>query len=94
MALKSEGIKMSKTGLTWWYSGWESGSQSRGHEFDPWSWKIPHAVKQQSPWASTTEPVLWSPRAASTEAHMPTAYAPQWEAWALQRRLSTVKNKQ
>ena len=28
---------------------------------------------------TTTEPVLWSPRATTTEAHMPTARAPQQE---------------
>ena len=31
---------------------------ARGHRFDPWSWKIPHAVEQQSLCAKTTEPVL------------------------------------
>ena len=33
--------------------------------FDPWSWKSPHAVGQQSPRTTTTEPVVscnfWSP---------------------------------
>ena len=28
----------------------------RGHGFDPWSGKIPHAVEQLSPCATTTEP--------------------------------------
>ena len=31
---------------------------ARGHRFDPWSRKIPHAVEQQSLCAKTTEPVL------------------------------------
>ena len=28
--------------------------QCRGHRFDPWSWKIPHAAEQLSPCATTT----------------------------------------
>ena len=31
--------------------------QGRGHGFEPWSGKIPHAVEQLSPCATTTEPV-------------------------------------
>ena len=33
-------------------------SQCRGHGFDPWSGKIPHAAEQLSPSATTTEPAL------------------------------------
>ena len=43
-------------GLPWWRSGWESACQCRGHGFEPWSGKIPHAVEQLGPWARTTEP--------------------------------------
>ena len=50
-------------GLPWWRSGWESACQCRGHGFEPWSGKIPHAAEQVSPRATTTEPALWSPRA-------------------------------
>ena len=32
--------------------------QCREHGFEPWSGKIPHAVKQLSPCATTTKPVL------------------------------------
>ena len=39
-------------------SGWESTCQCRGHEFEPWSGKIPHAVEQLGPCATTTEPAL------------------------------------
>ena len=39
-----------------WLSGGESASQCRGHGFDPWSEKIPHAAEQLSPCATTTEP--------------------------------------
>ena len=31
-------------GPPWWSSGWESTCQCRGHGFDPWSGKIPHAT--------------------------------------------------
>ena len=55
-------------GLPWWHSGEESICQCRGHMFDPWSRKIPHAVEQLSPCATTTEPVLWSQQATTTEA--------------------------
>ena len=48
-------------GLPWWRSGWESACQCRGHGFEPWSGKIPHAAEQQSPWATTTEPACLEP---------------------------------
>ena len=50
-----------------------------GDRFEPWSGKIPHAAEQLSPCATTTEPALQSPRATTTEAHAPTAHAPQQE---------------
>ena len=37
------------TGLPWWRSGWESACQCRGHRFEPWSGKIPHATEQLGP---------------------------------------------
>ena len=43
-------------GLPWWRSGWESACRCRGHGFEPWSGKIPHAAEQLGPWAATTEP--------------------------------------
>ena len=48
-------------GLPWWRSGWESACQCRGHGFEPWSGKIPHAAEQQGPWATTTEPARLEP---------------------------------
>ena len=51
------------------------------------------------PCATTTEPVLYSLWATTTEAHAPRARAPQqekppqWEARAPQRRPNTAKNK-
>ena len=44
------------SGLPWWRSGWESACQCRGHGFEPWSGKIPHAAGQLGPCATTTEP--------------------------------------
>ena len=48
-------------GLPWWRSGWESACQCRGHGFEPWSGKIPHAAEQLGPWATTTEPASLEP---------------------------------
>ena len=45
-------------GLCWWLRGEEAACQCGGHGLDPWSGTIPHATGQQSPWATTTEPVL------------------------------------
>ena len=44
-----EEIKNKQTVLPWWSSGWESTCQCRGHGFDPWPGKIPHATEQLSP---------------------------------------------
>ena len=49
-------LKKNYTGLPWWRSGWESVCQCRGHGFEPWSGKIPHAAEQLGPWATITEP--------------------------------------
>ena len=53
--------------LPWQLSGTESACQCRIHEFDPGSGNIPHAAEQLSPCATTTEPVLYSPGAATTK---------------------------
>ena len=42
----------------WWSSGWESACQCRGPGFNLWSGKIPHAMGQLNPWATTIEPAL------------------------------------
>ena len=55
-----------------------------GQEFESWSGKMPHVVEQLS-WGTTItepaacEPQLLSPRATTTEAHVPRARAPQQE---------------
>ena len=48
-------------GLPWWRSGWESACRCRGHGFEPWSGKIPHAAEQLGPCATTTEPARLEP---------------------------------
>ena len=48
-------------GLPWWRSGWESARQCRGHGFEPWSGKIPHAAERLGPWATTAEPARLEP---------------------------------
>ena len=53
--------KQVRWGLPWWCSGWESACQCRGHGFEPWFGKIPHAAEQLGPWATTTEPARLEP---------------------------------
>ena len=53
--------RMRKKGLPWWCSGWESACQCRGHGFEPWSGKIPHAAEQLGPWATIAEPAPLEP---------------------------------
>ena len=74
----------------------------QGHGFNPWSREIPHAAEQLSPGIIATEPVCqnyWSPRATTTEAHVPRACAlkqekpPQWEARAPQRRVAPARRQ-
>ena len=47
--------KLLKLGLPWWHSGWESAFQCRGHGFEPWSGKIPHAAERLGPWPTIAE---------------------------------------
>ena len=58
-------------GLPWWSSGWEFACQWRGHGFDHWSGKIPHAVEQLSLSSTTVQPALQSQNSAATESCMP-----------------------
>ena len=45
-------------GFPWWLSGKELTCQRRRHGFDPWSEKMPHAMENLSPCATTIEPGL------------------------------------
>ena len=65
--LRHEEEKDKGLGLPWQLSGKESASQRRRHGFDPRSGKIPHTVEQLSLYATSTEPVLQSPGATTTE---------------------------
>ena len=56
-------------GLPWWLSGWGSACQCRGHGFEPWSGKIPHAAEQLSPWATITEPARLEPVLRNKRGH-------------------------
>ena len=57
--------------LPWWSSGWEFTCQCRGHSFNPWSGKIPHALAQLSLCATTTKD--HAPRGPSSSTREATA---------------------
>ena len=88
-------------GLPWWCSGWESACQCRGHRFEPWSGKVPHAADQLGPWATITEPARLEPvlrnkrgRDSERPAHRDEEWprSPQLEkALAQKRRPNTTK---
>ena len=48
-------LRMIQSGASLWRSGEESTCQCRGHGFEPWSRKIPHAMEQLSLHVTTTE---------------------------------------
>ena len=54
-------------GLPWWLSGEEFTYQCRRHGFNPQPGEISRGTEQRSWCAATTEPVLQSPGAATTE---------------------------
>ena len=72
-------------GFPWWLRGKEFVCQCRRHRFNPWSGKIPRAAWQLGPWATTTEPVLWSwePSYRSPSAQCP---------WSATREATTVSS--
>ena len=78
-------IKKNCLGIPWWSSGWESACQCRGHRFNPWSGKIPHATEQQSLWATITEACL--PRVCAPQQEKPR----QWEARTLLQALTPTQ---
>ena len=47
---------INKCGLSWWSSGKESACQRRGHQFYPWSGRIPHASGRLSAYTRAAEP--------------------------------------
>ena len=59
-------VRKAAGGLPWWSSGYIC--QYRGHEFDPWSGKIPDAAEQLSPCSPTREATaVRSPHTTSRE---------------------------
>ena len=69
-------------GLPWWRSGWESACQCRGHGFEPWSGKIPHATEQLGPWATITEPARLKPVLRNRRGHDGERPAHRDEEWS------------
>ena len=68
-------------GLPWWRSGWESACQCRGHRFEPWTGRIPHAAEQLGPWATITEPALLEPVLRNKRGHDNEGPAHRDEEW-------------
>ena len=66
-------IKKPVVGLPWRFSGLEFTRLCRGQGFCPWSGRIPHAVEQLSPGATSTDPVLRNKRSHHSEKPMCTA---------------------
>ena len=60
-------------------SGWESVCLFRGHEFVPWSRRIPHPMKQLSPCATTTRTAPGTRKPQLLKPVCPRAYALQKE---------------
>ena len=99
----SSALKNHVVGLPWWRSGWESACQCRGHGFEPWSGKIPHAAEHLGPWATTTEPARLEPVPRSKrgrDSETPTHCDEEWPPLATtresphtKRRPDTAKNK-
>ena len=89
-------IKRWFLGLPWWCSGWESACQCRGHGFEPWSGKIPHAAEQLGPWATTTEPARLEPVLRNWRGHdgeKPTHRDEEWPPLAATRESPRTETK-
>ena len=74
--LKWAALGLELIGLPCWLSGRESASQFRRPGFDPWCRKILRTVEQQSPCATTSEPVLSNKRNAVRNPHPATTEEP------------------
>ena len=84
------------TGLPWWCSGWESACQCRGHGFEPWSRKIPHATEQLGPWATTTEPACLEPvlrNKRGRDSERPAHHDEEWPPLASTRESPRTETK-
>ena len=88
--------KIKGRGLLWWRSGWESTCQCRGHGFEPWSGKIPHATEQLGPWATATEPVRLEPvlcNKRGRDSERPTHCDEEWPPLATTRESPRTETK-
>ena len=74
-------IKTTTRGLPWWRSGRESACQCRGHGFEPWSGRIPHAAEQLGPWATIAEPARLEPVLRNRRGHDSERPAHRDEEW-------------
>ena len=83
-------------GLPWWCSDWESACQFRGHGFEPWSGKIPHAAEQLGPWAITTEPARLEPVLGNNrgcDSERPAHHDEEWPPLAATRESPRTETK-
>ena len=70
-------------GFSWWSSGEEPSCQCRGHGFNPWSGKIPHATRQLSPHASELlKPACLEPVPCNDRSHHNEKPAHRNEEWS------------
>ena len=68
-------------GLPWWCSGWEFACRFRGHGFEPWSGRIPHAAERLGPWATAAEPARLEPVLRNKRGHDGEKPAHRDEEW-------------
>ena len=90
------GSTISPPGLPWWRSGWESACQRRGHGFEPWSGKTPHAAERLGPWATTTEPAHLEPvlrNKRGRDSEMPAHCDEEWPPLAATRESHRIETK-
>ena len=83
-------------GLPWWHSGWESACQCRGHGFEPFSGKIPHAAEQLGPWATTAEPAHLEPvlrNKRGRDSERPAHHDEEWPPLAATREKPSHRNE-
>ena len=75
---------------------WESACQCRGHGFEPWSGKIPHAAEQLGPWATPTEPARLEPvlrKKRGRDSERPTHRDEEWPPLAATRESPRAETK-
>ena len=80
LEMRSRGIMYIQTmtvkGFPWWLSGKKSACQCKKHGFDLWSEKIPYAMEQPSPWATTTWVSALEPGNHNFWSHVPKLLKP------------------